>query len=230
MDIAASTQDRINGTYLEKSGNSFDIIPLEEALPLDDDFLSKASSPARHTLLHKFIESYLEAEYYYASRKYEEDFSSMARDLLEAYGCEYRAVPYSGRESNLKLYEQLVPLFRLLAHDAFGILYKNRELMRDFGRIVAKVSGRNFPRATYWPAWVKDALFHRDNGRCGKCNCDLTGVLSIERRFHIDHMIPISLGGTNDPTNLQVLCDRCNLQKGNRNDSTSLIRHVPWLL
>lgn len=230
MNIAGSTQDRINGTYLGKSGNAHDIISLREALLLDDDFLSKASSPARHTLLHKFIESYLEAEYYYGSRKYEDNFPSMARELLEAYNYEYREIPYDGRNSNLELYKKLVPLFRPLAHDAFCILFKNRELMRDFGRIVAEVSGRNFPRATYWPTWVKDAIFYRDNGRCGICNCDLTGVIATEHIIHVDHMIPISSCGTNDPTNLQILCDQCNLKKGNRNDDTSLIRHIPWSL
>mgnify|MGYP003381469537 CR=1 FL=1 len=34
-------------------------------------------------------------------------------------------------------------------------------------------------------------------------------------RLHIDHIIPISQGGTNDRDNLRVLCSACNQGRGN---------------
>lgn len=35
------------------------------------------------------------------------------------------------------------------------------------------------------------------------------------RNLHIDHVVPLSKGGTNDESNLQVLCRTCNLKKSN---------------
>jgi hypothetical protein len=37
--------------------------------------------------------------------------------------------------------------------------------------------------------------------------------------YHVDHVIPLRLGGRDEITNLQVLCPDCNLRKGARLDS-----------
>lgn len=47
---------------------------------------------------------------------------------------------------------------------------------------------------------------------CGS-RCVFCGSLE---RIEIDHIVPISKGGTNDIENLQPLCRRCNSSKGNR--------------
>lgn len=38
--------------------------------------------------------------------------------------------------------------------------------------------------------------------------------VDIAAGYHIDHIMPIALGGTNDAANLQLLCGPCNLSKG----------------
>ena len=38
-------------------------------------------------------------------------------------------------------------------------------------------------------------------------------------QLHFDHIIPLEKGGTNDPTNFQLLCANCNLTK---NDALQL--------
>lgn len=44
----------------------------------------------------------------------------------------------------------------------------------------------------------------------GKCPCCTE---SIKNRYHIDHIIPIFLGGSNTDDNVQLLCPQCNLKK-----------------
>lgn len=47
----------------------------------------------------------------------------------------------------------------------------------------------------------------------GKCNCCR---VSFGALFHVDHMVPLSRGGSNWPDNLQLLCIPCNLSKGDK--------------
>jgi hypothetical protein len=61
-------------------------------------------------------------------------------------------------------------------------------------------------------AGVRSKVLARDRYRCRDCgiSADLGAVL------HVDHVIPISRGGSSDLGNLQTLCQECNLGKGNR--------------
>ena len=52
------------------------------------------------------------------------------------------------------------------------------------------------------------ALFEAQRGRCAYCRQRLKG-----RARHLDHIIALSRGGTNDRRNLQILCPPCNLAK-----------------
>jgi 5-methylcytosine-specific restriction endonuclease McrA len=54
------------------------------------------------------------------------------------------------------------------------------------------------------------ALKLKQRNRCANCN------RSLKPGYHVDHIIPITKGGSNWPSNLQLLCPRCNLRKGNR--------------
>ena len=58
------------------------------------------------------------------------------------------------------------------------------------------------------PKEVKLAVFKRDEGKCVECGSDF--------EIQYDHVIPFSMGGANTVENLQLLCARCNQQKGGR--------------
>lgn len=57
-------------------------------------------------------------------------------------------------------------------------------------------------------------LFEMQGGKCACCR------ESIIRKYHVDHIFPLSCGGTNDRGNLQLLCPSCNLQKSNKHPIT----------
>lgn len=57
----------------------------------------------------------------------------------------------------------------------------------------------------------KHTLYGLQEGKCNGCE-----VLFPFRNLTIDHIIPRSRGGTDDPDNLQLLCAACNSTKGDR--------------
>lgn len=59
-------------------------------------------------------------------------------------------------------------------------------------------------------------ILKRQNFRCVECG---KSVRKRESR-HVDHVMPIALGGSNWPSNLQVLCAPCNLSK---NDTDPIV-------
>lgn len=59
------------------------------------------------------------------------------------------------------------------------------------------------------PQAVKRAVAARDAGSCRKCGS--------KTDLQYDHVVPYSLGGrSDDPSNIQLLCGRCNRRKSNK--------------
>lgn len=50
-------------------------------------------------------------------------------------------------------------------------------------------------------------MYADQGGLCAYCEGELNGT------YHVDHMLPISRGGTNDWTNLAITCVNCNQRK-----------------
>ncbi len=61
------------------------------------------------------------------------------------------------------------------------------------------------------PSEVRAYVFQRDRHQCQSCGRQGTGL-------QIDHIVPLALGGSNDLSNLQVLCGTCNRRKRDRRD------------
>jgi hypothetical protein len=70
---------------------------------------------------------------------------------------------------------------------------------------------RQWVERAAWPSWAIKTVTARDRGKCAECGVDITMELTADP--HIDHIIPLAKGGTNDLVNLQLLCQSCNLKK-----------------
>ena len=55
---------------------------------------------------------------------------------------------------------------------------------------------------------IIEKLFEQQLGLCPCCG------LTLGDDFHLDHIMPLALGGTNTDDNVQLLRAKCNLQKG----------------
>lgn len=51
------------------------------------------------------------------------------------------------------------------------------------------------------------ALLNNQKNKCATCFCVL-------KKYEIDHILPVKLGGKHEIVNLQILCPKCNRSKG----------------
>ena len=58
------------------------------------------------------------------------------------------------------------------------------------------------------PPWVRRYLLMQAGYKCQRCGST--------QNLQVDHVKPHSWGGSDNITNLQILCARCNRQKSNR--------------
>lgn len=94
---------------------------------------------------------------------------------------------------------------------------KNQESCRTYSRnrkaLIKNAAGKH----------TKDdvlAIYEKQNKKCPVCNaCLLSG-------YHVDHIVPLSKGGSNDAKNLQLLCAPCNQSKSNKDFAEWLLQRI----
>jgi hypothetical protein len=79
-----------------------------------------------------------------------------------------------------------------------------RWLIPDFAESQGPVFVSPYPEN--WEV-LRRAILLRDGNLCRYCGTDAT---------HVDHIVPVTKGGTHEPENLVSACEHCNKSKGNR--------------
>lgn len=69
--------------------------------------------------------------------------------------------------------------------------------------------------------WIRQekrlAIYIRDNFICMHCKRDLRTITPGDGlRIELDHVIPVSKGGSNQANNLITSCSACNQERGNK--------------
>lgn len=96
--------------------------------------------------------------------------------------------------------ESLIELFASL----FGYGKQYRKYVKPF------VPNNTTERTPIQP-WVRTALLANAGFKCQLCGSG--------QNLQIDHVVPHSWGGSDDISNLQVLCQRCNASKSNNSSA-----------
>lgn len=117
-----------------------------------------------------------------------------------------------------RYHEVRKPLSRYAAETyahRFGSFFKALEAFVSSmnGEVVSSrnTSGTPNPRSINYR--MRFRVLQRDNFKC--CACGASPAKDSGVKLHIDHIIPVSKGGTCDLSNLQTLCEKCNLGKSN---------------
>jgi 5-methylcytosine-specific restriction endonuclease McrA len=108
---------------------------------------------------------------------------------------------------------------------------KEREAKRNNENINKTLQARTTKYFNYEPkprkrrrlSHLMERIIERDGGNweCHYCGCPVTGALILDydggistpRKANVDHVHPLSKGGSNDISNLVVACDNCNYIK-----------------
>lgn len=124
---------------------------------------------------------------------------------------EYRLIAIEGKPSKAELDEHF-PTVRGGILDGFHISnwtenIEHNERYRDYME-TRRVGSSRIP---FTPE-IRDHVWGETEGHCTYCGVKLRPFST----FSIDHVTPVSRGGTNDLTNLVACCKSCNSIKGDR--------------
>ena len=221
-----------------------------------ESFVQSALKFNRCSLLHIYVSSTLYCFYSREFLKdgdlIEDDDIKWWIELFIDYGVKLRKRKCDYDEDNAswnwfkRNKDSFIEFFDVISDEIVHILFNNKQFLIKFNRLVRNVlidKDNSYCDFVFWPSgarnnngtikrcnvpqWVKQAVYHRDKGRCVFCNKDLTGIVNTLSQKNFDHIIPLNDYGTNDPCNIQLTCEDCNKGKGGR-DIVPVYKYQKW--
>jgi 5-methylcytosine-specific restriction endonuclease McrA len=137
-----------------------------------------------------------------ANRQRRADWASTNRDRMRSaqakYQAEHAAEIAAGqaayREANRELCRQRSEVWRIANPDKHAAKQRNRHATKKAAE--GFHTGEDIQR-----------IYQAQNGKCAYCKT------KVGQTYHVDHIQPLSKGGSNWPKNLQILCPTCNGKK-----------------
>lgn len=167
---------------------------------------------------HRSVEAWKTRETTRAEKSFRPLVKRRRRQLTEITddGSEFRFVTmrnqtrYRQRNYQKTSYMVSVP-DKKLAVD-FDWLKRRRDALADIGFETTLRKYRIKKQRSLMTPELRRQITRRDNYTCKICGKYMPDGVGL----HIDHIKPVSKGGKTVPSNLQVLCSKCNGSKSNR--------------
>lgn len=146
------------------------------------------------------------------SRAYHHEHAAEKREEKRAYDREYARINAEKKRLKTAEFRENNPEYMIewRANNAERLREwrKSEDGRRAGGAIAHRRRARKLEvGGSYTAADIEDIRKAQGN-RCYLCG------KSLKRGYHVDHFIPLALGGTNEPGNLRLACPKCNLSKG----------------
>ena len=216
-------------------------------------FRKKLLKPHKETLLHRLIRVECEVVFR-AFLPNLQDLSGFLKPYLDKHLTDQELMARLGEWS--KRYEQnpekaelypkdlllasMLPLSDFVDKIIFPILFSDRLFLFRFNlllsdltaslneELTSEIMNKNgYIKRQDPPKWLREGIKRRDKKLCVECEKYL-GSEKVEEGGQLDHIIPLAKHGTNDPTNYQLLCEKCNQEKGTKEIRPPQPKTIYW--
>lgn len=215
---------------------------------LEENRLEMCAKPSKRTLVHDFIETVCcEQITYIMCKHFDAEAIEIMKSWFDAFGVSYPEFVDAEATQDYREIEQYADALQMtfnetvlpkISEAVFCILFNDKTFLYRFNVKITEqillLKKADYPDYLEGdgrlsrhnpPAWLKKGVFHRDRGICQGCGRNLDNVFQLIEDSNYDHIIPLSKGGSNDPSNYQLMCEHCNKSKNAR---TEEYKNIIW--
>jgi HNH endonuclease len=189
----------------------------------DQQVLNLMRSFHRFTNLHHFSEAIIREVVEEEADHLDEKPGNFLRQFLKTYD-----VPFVSNDlldqarfydfvSNSDRYHDAI---EELTDEVFHVFFNDLQFLQQFNLLCASYienagfgnesqTERGTLKRVRIPIWTRRAIFHE----CRNCKRSVAATVNAVETERYDHIVPLAAFGSNDVTNIQLLCAACNLKK-----------------